>query len=86
MVLLATALVFFFVAAPAVDNRMNTVRAHPPCHASDASDNITLRAAAERRPLDNWLTSRHLLARARSASEKLKRGARSSGDQLRFVT
>ena len=52
---------------------------------ADESDNITLLAAAERRPFDNWLWGRHLLARARWTSEKLRTAARESGGQLTFV-
>jgi membrane dipeptidase len=51
-----------------------------------ATDNITPLAAAERRPLDNWLTGAHLLARVRWTSQKLRRAEEQSGGQLVLVT
>ena len=53
---------------------------------SGETDNITLLAAAERRPLDNWLTGRHLLARARWTSEKLHAVAARSHGRVTIVT
>jgi len=53
---------------------------------SAETDNITLLAAAERRPLDNWLTGRHLLARARWTSFKLHEVAARSNGRVSIVT
>ena len=53
---------------------------------SAESDMITSLAAAERRPLDNWLTGKHLLARARWSSDKLRSAAARSSGQVQLVT
>ncbi|HVT40311.1 MAG TPA: membrane dipeptidase [Gemmatimonadaceae bacterium] len=52
---------------------------------SGESDMITLLAAAERRPLDNWLTGQHLLARARWTSAKLHAAAARSNGLVHLV-
>jgi membrane dipeptidase len=53
---------------------------------SAQSDMITALAAAERRPLDNWLTGKHLLARARWTSNKLHGVAARSNGTVQLVT